>query len=54
MELKLENFVEDLKKYNAGEIECKFDFLQDGSRYQACISVKSFEEEEQEDDNSEN
>lgn len=46
MELKLENFVEDLKEYNAGEIKCEFDFAHEGERYKASISVKKIEEEQ--------
>jgi hypothetical protein len=36
MEIKFENFVEDIKKYNAGEIKCEFDF--------PSIAVKKIEE----------
>lgn len=46
MELKLEKFVEDLKEYNAGEIECEFDFAQEGELYHFSISVKRHEEQE--------
>lgn len=53
MKIKFENFVEDLKKYGAGEIKCEFDFAQEGERYKASISVKRLGEE-QENDNSEN
>ncbi len=52
MELKLEEFVRDIKKYNAGKVICKFDFAYEGERYKASIAVEKFEEE-QEDDNSE-
>lgn len=52
MEIKFENFVEDIKKYNAGEIKREFDFAHEGERYKASISVKRFGEE-QENDNSE-
>ena len=45
MELKLENFVRDIKKYNAGEVICKFDFVHEGERYKASISVKRFRTE---------
>lgn len=44
MELKLENFVEDIKKYNAGEIKCEFDFVHEGEQYHASIAVKKIEE----------
>jgi len=46
MEIKFENFVEDIKKYNAGEIKCEFDFAHEGERYKASISVKKIEEEQ--------
>ena len=46
MELKLEKFVEDLKEYNAGEIECEFDFVHEGEQYHFSISVKRHEEQE--------
>lgn len=52
MELKLEEFVRDIKKYNAGEVRCEFDFVNEGELYKASISVKRFGEE-LEDDNSE-
>ena len=45
MELKLEEFVRDINKYNAGEVICKFDFVHEGERYKASIAVKKFEEE---------
>ncbi len=67
MELKLEEFVRDIKKYDAGEVRVEFDFVNEGERYKANISVKRFseaegfcavdemiEEEEQDDDDSEN
>ena len=66
MELKLEEFARDIKKYDAGEVRVEFDFVHEGERYKANIAVKRFgqaegfcavdemiEEEEQEDDNSE-
>lgn len=46
MELNLENFVEDLKECNAGEIICEFDFAQEGELYHFNISVKRHEEQE--------
>lgn len=45
MEIKFENFVEDLKKYGAGEIKCEFDFAQEGELYRASIAVEKIEEE---------
>lgn len=53
MDLKLEEFVRNIKEYNAGEIICEYDFVHEGERYKASISVKRFEEE-QKNDNSEN
>lgn len=50
MNLKLEEFVRDIKKYNAGEVRCEFDFVHEGERYKACISVKRFGEEQEDDD----
>ena len=50
MEIKFENFVEDIKKYNAGEIKCEFDFVHEGERYKASIAVKKFEKEQKNDD----
>lgn len=47
MEIKFENFAEDIKKYNAGEIKCEFDFVHEGERYKASISVKRFGEEQE-------
>jgi hypothetical protein len=44
MEIKFENFAEDIKKYNAGEIKCEFDFVHEGERYKASIAVKKIEE----------
>lgn len=44
MELKLEEFVRDIKKYNAGKVICEFDFAHEGERYKASISVKKIEE----------
>ena len=44
MDLKLEEFVRDIKKYNAGEVRCEFDFVNEGERYKASISVKRFGE----------
>lgn len=46
MEIKFENFVEDLKKYGAGEIKCEFDFAQEGELYRASVAVKKIEEEQ--------
>lgn len=45
MELKLEEFVRDIKEYNAEKVICEFDFVYDGERYKARISVKKFGEE---------
>ena len=45
MELKLEEFVRDIKKYNAGKVICEFDFAHEGERYKASIAVKKIEEE---------
>ena len=46
MDLKLEEFVRDIKKYNAGEVICKFDFVHEGERYKASIAVKKIEKEQ--------
>lgn len=46
MELKLEEFVRDIKKYNAGKVICEFDFAQEGELYRASIAVKKIEEEQ--------
>lgn len=45
MELKLEEFVRNIKKYNAGEVRCEFDFVNEGERYKASIAVKRFRAE---------
>ena len=45
MDLKLEEFVRDIKKYNAGEVRCEFDFVNEGERYKTSIAVKKIEEE---------
>lgn len=45
-QIKFENFVEDIKKYNAGEIKCEFDFVHEGEQYHASVSVKRHEEQE--------
>ncbi len=42
MELKLEEFVRDIKKYEAGEVRVEFDFVNEGERYKASIAVKRF------------
>lgn len=47
MDLKLEEFVRDIKKYNAGEVRCEFDFVNEGERYKASISVKRFRKDEE-------
>ena len=46
MELKLEEFVRDIKKYNAGKVICEFDFAHEGERYKASIAVEKFEKEQ--------
>ena len=46
MELKLEEFMRDIKKYNAGKVICEFDFGYEGERYKASIAVKKIEEEQ--------
>lgn len=43
MELKLEEFVRDIKKFEAGEVRVEFDFVNEGERYKASISVKRFQ-----------
>ena len=50
MELNLEEFVRDIKKYDAGEVRCDFDFVHEGERYKASISVERFGEEQKNDD----
>lgn len=45
MELKLEEFVRDIKKYEAGEVRVEFDFVNEGERYKASIAVKKIEKE---------
>lgn len=50
MDLKLEEFVRDIKKYNAGKVICEFDFVHEGERYKASISVERFGEEQEDDD----
>ncbi len=65
MDLKLEEFVRDIKKYKADKVTWEFDFVHEGERYKANIAVKRFgqaegfcavdemiEEEEQEDDDT--
>lgn len=47
MDLKLEEFVRDIKKYNAGEVRCEFDFVNEGERYKASISVKRFRKDQE-------
>ena len=44
MELKLEEFVRDINKYNAGKVICEFDFAHEGERYKASIAVEKIEE----------
>ena len=44
MELKLEEFVRNIKEYNAGEVRCEFDFVHEGERYKASIAVEKIEE----------
>ena len=46
MELKLEEFVRDIKKYNAGIVICEFDFVNEGELYKASIVVKKIEKEQ--------
>ena len=46
MELKLEEFVRDINKYNAGKVICEFDFAHEGERYKASIAVEKFEKEQ--------
>lgn len=45
MDLKLEEFVRDIKKYKADKVTWEFDFVHEGERYKASISVKRFGEE---------
>lgn len=45
MDLKLEEFVRNIKEFNAEEVTCEFDFVHEGERYKASISVKRFGEE---------
>ncbi len=46
MELKLEEFVRDINKYNAGKVICEFDFAHEGERYKASIAVEKIEKEQ--------
>ena len=46
MELKLEEFVRDIKKYNAEKVICEFDFAHEGERYKASIAVEKIEKEQ--------
>lgn len=45
MKLNLEKFVRIIKKYDAGEFRCEFDFVNEGERYKASIAVKRFRTE---------
>ena len=47
MDLKLEEFVRNIKEFNAGEVTCEFDFVHEGERYKASIAVKRFRAEQE-------
>ena len=46
MELKLDNIVRDIKKYNAEKVLCEFDFVNEGELYKASIAVEKIEKEQ--------
>ena len=45
MDLKLEEFVRNIKEYNADQVTVEFDFVHEGERYKASISVERISKE---------